>query len=140
MHSYIVDSDHDKRETHLKGFKHTGGSCFRCRFAPSSSASHCAVIVHTHDKVINVSLFEGNGHSAHGCVTVEPGLYFVVAFGYANNTILGRPYVAGRMHLDRAQGTVCIPALSDKYYVTCVFYSITEESDNDNIPIEGLTI
>ena len=94
---YVADGNHDEREIHLKGFKHTGGGCFQCWFASSSSVSHCAVIIHTLDKVINFSLFERRGDSAHGCTTVEAGPYYGVAFGYTNNAIHGRPYKAGKI-------------------------------------------
>lgn len=91
------------------------------------------------DKVnVSLFLFEREGDSAHGCVTVEAGWYYVAAFMYANNTFYGLLYIPGIIYLDRAQGTVCTPALSNKS-VIIILYSITEGFRN-NIPIEGLTI
>ena len=106
MFVYIADGNHDERETHLKGFKHTGGGCFQCWFASSSSASHCTVIVHTLDEVINVSLFERRGDSAYGCTTVEAGPYYGVAFSYTNNAMHGRPYKAGKIVVKAQKGTL----------------------------------
>ena len=80
--------------------------------------------------VINISLFEREGDIAHGCVTVEVGWYYVAAFVYANNTFHGSPYIAGRIRLDSAQGTVCTPALSNKSIIIniIIFYVFQEGS------------
>ena len=80
------------------------------------------MIVHTLDKVVNVSLFIRRGDFAHGCVSVEAGWYFVVAYEFTNNAIHGSPYVAGRI---RIQGTVhmytCTVLQTYHFYVTLCF-------------------
>ena len=110
----IDGSNIDKRPVHLKEFKHTGGGCFQCWFLSNSSASHCAVVVHTLDEVVNASLFERHGDRAEGCIVVDsPDWYYVVVLAYTNETIHERPYVAGKIPLLSMQGTVCTPILSN---------------------------
>ena len=80
---------------HLKEFKHSGRDRFECEFWPNSTASHCAVIVHTRCEILVSSLFERSGDRAGGCIDVEAdGLYDAVVFGYKNGIIHGRPFKA----------------------------------------------
>ena len=80
---------------HLKGFKPSGGRCFECEFWPNSTASHCAVIVHTRSEILVSPLFKRSGDRAGGCIDTEAGgQYDAVVFGYINGIIHGAPYKA----------------------------------------------
>ena len=89
-----------------------GGVCFTCQFHAHSPATHCVVILHTippspaeHIRTKSYK-FRRDGDEARDCIDIKQGQYGVVAFGYFNMTLSGRPFNIGLKSLNG--GGMCV--------------------------------